>query len=135
MLRTYNGFDHDARMRAYRWAKEARLAGQHPVPRTRCDACGGWGGVRGHSEDYSEPYGRHIGFFSLCTCCHQMVHGRFSNPGRWDRYRAEIRHRRIWPFPAGGVLDLIHSGNLPAGARQLLWEVIRIPELEQLPLL
>lgn len=39
-----------------------------------------------HSEDYSSPYGPHIGQFGLCYVCHMMIHCRFSAPEAWHRY-------------------------------------------------
>jgi hypothetical protein len=38
-LKTYNGFDHDQRMKGYRWLQGEYAAGRRARP-TACDACG-----------------------------------------------------------------------------------------------
>ena len=96
MLKTYNGFNHDQRMRALRWLKIEYAAGRRTRP-FRCDACGQDEGViEAHSEDYSEPFGDHIGQNGLCYRCHMMIHNRFKNPEAWTIYKQHIRQGRIF---------------------------------------
>lgn len=101
MLKTYNGFDHDARMKGFRWLKAEYAAGRRTKP-TVCDACGQTEGqIAGHSEDYSEPFGDHIGKHALCERCHLMIHCRFKNPEAWAIYKQHIREGRIF-VPVNG---------------------------------
>lgn len=108
LLRTYNGFDHHARMRVDRYQKQQYAAGR---PRaTTCCACHDERGpFLHHCEDYSMPYGPHIWQFPMCVRCHSSLHCRFSAHGRirWDALRNELRRKN------GGVptvLDAIDRG-------------------------
>jgi hypothetical protein len=96
----YNGFSAAQRQRALAWVKKQYAAGTRQRP-TRCDACSQDRGIiERHSEDYSEPFGDHIGAYALCFTCHMMVHAR--------RRSLEVRCSRpsmlgitqcsIWPF-------------------------------------
>jgi hypothetical protein len=68
-LKTYNGFNHDQRMRGYRWLQGEYAAGRRARP-TVCDACGqNEGPIEAHSENYSAPFGDHIGKHGLCYRC------------------------------------------------------------------
>jgi hypothetical protein len=85
-LKTYNGFDHDQRMKGYRWLQREYAAGRRAHP-TVCDACGQADGpIDAHSESYAEPFGDHIGRFGLCYRCHMAIHTRFNNPEAWEAY-------------------------------------------------
>jgi hypothetical protein len=54
----------------------------------RCDACGQTEGpIDAHSEDYSEPFGDHIGEHALCYRCHMAIHTREKNPEAWAIYK------------------------------------------------
>lgn len=89
-MNTYNGFTHAQRMRAYRWAQREYKAGRK-ARHAACQACGqDQGLIMGHSEDYSEPYGPHIGRWGLCYRCHMMIHCREKSPEVFDRYRREV---------------------------------------------
>lgn len=105
-MKAYNGFSPDQRMAALRWARAQDAAGKRPPMRGQCDACGQTEGhLERHSEDYSAPYGPHIGKFVLCYRCHMMVHCRHRDPEKWDTYRLLIRlgfrfppiQGRSWP--------------------------------------
>ena len=79
-LKTYNGFDHNQRMRGYRWLQGEYAAGRRARP-TVCDACGQTEGpIEAHSESYAAPFGGHIGRYGLCYRCHMTIHNRFKNP-------------------------------------------------------
>lgn len=85
-MNPYNGFTPSQRMKAFRWLKA-----QDREPVEVCDACGSKANVNPHSEDYSEPFGDHIGAFALCYACHMMVHCRFKNLDLWLVYCGEVR--------------------------------------------
>lgn len=96
MLKTYNGFDHGARMKGFNWLKGEYAAGRRTKP-TICDACGQTEQpISHHSEDYSEPFGDHIGKHALCYRCHMMVHCRFNAVQAWETYKLHIRQGRIF---------------------------------------
>jgi hypothetical protein len=96
VLTIYNGFDHEARMKGYRWLQREYAAGRRVRPIV-CEACGQTEGkIAGHSEDYSEPFGDHIGKYGLCERCHLTIHTRFKNPEAWAIYKQHIREGRIF---------------------------------------
>lgn len=89
-LAVYNGFNDKQRTAAYAWLKREYAAGRRVKP-VECEACGQRDGlVMAHSEDYSAPYGDHIGRFSLCFRCHMLVHCRARNRPAFDRYVGEL---------------------------------------------
>ena len=96
MMKTYNGFNHDQRMKGFRWLQGEYAAGRRARP-TVCDACGqAEGPIEAHSEDYSEPFGDHIGRFGLCYRCHMAIHTRFDNGEAWEAYKLLIAAGRIF---------------------------------------
>jgi hypothetical protein len=89
-VNSYRGFTSAQRLRALRWIQRERAAGRRTAP-TVCMTCGQTEGlIVGHSEDYSEPFGDHIGAWELCWLCHMMVHMRQKAPASWERYRAAL---------------------------------------------
>ena len=99
-MKGYNGFTATQRYDANKWLKEQQSKGLRVLYPDKCDVCGQTEGILlFHSEDYSEPYGEHIGQFSLCYCCHSMIHSRFHNPIAWNKYINLIeKGRRYSPF-------------------------------------
>jgi hypothetical protein len=96
VLKAYNGFSHNQRIRALYWLRSEYAAGRRTRPLI-CDACGQTEGpIDAHSEDYSEPFGDHIGKHGLCYRCHMMIHCRFKHPQAWKTYRRHIREGRIF---------------------------------------
>ena len=90
-MNPYNGYDHNQRMAAYRWLMKEYASGVRVKP-TKCDACQQTNGViEPHSEDYSAPYGDHIGQYGLCYRCHMMIHCRFKNKLGWNKYLKLLR--------------------------------------------
>lgn len=90
--RPYNGFTPAERAKAAAWAKKEWMAGRLPTPSHACCVCGQSEGiVEPHSEDYSEPYGPHVGAFAVCYRCHQLMHARFRNPGAFRWYTEQVR--------------------------------------------
>jgi hypothetical protein len=86
----YKGFTGQQRNRALRWLNREYAAGRRMRP-TSCDGCGQTAGIiEAHSEDYSEPFGDHIGGWGLCYRCHMALHCRFKAPEAWERYKAAI---------------------------------------------
>ena len=93
-MKSYNSFTAAQRSKAARWAMLEVAAGRRSWVLT-CQACGQDGGiVQPHSEDYSEPYGLHIGAIVLCHRCHMMVHHRdYSEKAQaaWLVYCSKLR--------------------------------------------
>jgi hypothetical protein len=85
-MNSYNGFSPQQRQDAFNWLKTQK----RPEP-TTCHACSQTEGpIMFHSEDYSAPYGDHIGQYHLCYICHMMVHCRFRAPERWLEYKRAV---------------------------------------------
>jgi hypothetical protein len=96
MLKTYNGFDHDQRMKGYRWLQREYATGRRARPIV-CDACGQIeGAIEAHSENYSAPFGDHIGRYGLCYRCHMAIHTRFNNREAWEAYKHHVALGRIF---------------------------------------
>ncbi len=75
---SYNGFTWAERQRAYTWLKRQWAEGKRQKTGPCCDVCGQTSGyLMAHSEDYSAPYGDHIGQWTLCYWCHMLLHCRF----------------------------------------------------------
>jgi hypothetical protein len=86
----YNGFTGAQRDRALRWLNREYAAGRRVRP-SECQGCGQTAGIiEAHSEDYSEPFGDHIGGFGFCYRCHMALHCRVKAPDAWLRYKAAI---------------------------------------------
>ncbi len=85
----YNGFSATQRTRGGKWYRQRKMFGVIVVADTCC-CCSSPIKVAGHSEDYSEPFGAHIGAFDLCWICHMMIHCRARNPKRWAQYIDEL---------------------------------------------
>lgn len=90
MAGTYNGFSGAQRAAAAAWFKAlARKPTPEPLA---CDGCGTSSvPIARHSEDYSAPYGAHVGRWGVCYTCHMMVHCRYKSPHAWERYRELVR--------------------------------------------
>ena len=54
------------------------------------------GPIEAHSEDYSSPYGDHIGRCGLCYRYHIALHCRHKNPAAWEAYKRHVRQGRIY---------------------------------------
>lgn len=104
-MKSYNGFSATQRAAIGPYLRE-RIRDGVVWHRPCCDACGSTEHVSGHSEDYSTPYGPHIGAYTLCRKCHNAVHNRGRLAANWDRRRTQARCLR------GGrtTLDDIHEG-------------------------
>lgn len=110
-MSSYNGFTDAQRDKAYRWFMDEIKAGRRVKRPTVCCACGQKEGLlEFHSEDYSEPYGAHIGAWGLCYRCHMMIHCRFRNKKAWTKYRQAVA--------AGITFEPLHTRNFPLFIRQ-----------------
>ena len=83
----YNGFSPEYRNRRGGRVICAHKRGTIPAPEV-CHACGQTEGVIAHSEDYDNPY---RDYWSVCYCCHKMLHDRHRQPEVWVEYRERIR--------------------------------------------
>lgn len=111
-MTSYNGFSPAERYKALAWIKREWAEGRRARP-TACEVCGQTAGiVDAHSEDYSFPFGAHIGKHSLCYRCHMMVHCRFKNRPAWLAYREQMREG--WRFAA------VHTRNFQRFAAEHL---------------
>lgn len=95
-MNSYNGFSPNERTKALRWLRAEYAAGRRTPPIV-CEVCTQAEGIiEAHSEDYSEPFGPHIGAHGLCYRCHMMLHCRFKNREAWEVYKAHIREGRVF---------------------------------------
>ena len=89
-MKSYNGFSPTQRMKAFRWLKDQQAKGKRQTTPSFCEVCSQDKGLlMYHSEDYSEPFGSHIGQFGLCYVCHMMIHCR-RNKKAWYMYKKMI---------------------------------------------
>lgn len=124
-MNSYNGFSPAQRYKALAYHKAQIKAGVKAPKPQRCDGCGtSQGFLAWHSEDYSEPFGPHIGEYGVCYRCHMHIHCRFRNPnafadyadlilsgkrfmpymnGHWERFKAENLKGRL----AGELEDIV----------------------------
>lgn len=91
-----------------------------------------------HSEDYSEPFGDHIGRYTLCYRCHMLVHCRFTGDGprAWEEYRSIVRHggRVALPYPKAmfGTFARQHLSGQNIPAHLLTWDGIERDLLDRI---
>lgn len=124
-MNSYNGFSPTQRRRALSWYNAQLAAGRRFRP-TQCEACGQTDGVvEAHSEDYSEPFGDHIGAYGFCYLCHMMIHCRHHDLARWDEYRRAIREGWRPPAPRGRNWGAVK--HLLAGIEPLWREYANAP--------
>lgn len=91
-MNSYNNFSPAQRMKALRWARAEEAAGRRTRAGERCDVClQTRGHLERHSEDYSEPFGPHIGRWTLCFRCHMTLHCRFKNFDAFADYCQVLR--------------------------------------------
>lgn len=96
-MNSYNGFSPTQRMKALHWSRAERAAGRRKPAAEKCMACGQTQGlIQFHSEDYSEPFGPHIGAYEFCYRCHIVLHCRHRNPAGWERYKLQLRFGWTW---------------------------------------
>lgn len=98
-MNSYNGFTPEQRMKAYRWLQNEIKKERRTPPAGMCDACDSIGYTEHHSEDYSEPYGDHIGQYTLCYRCHMWVHCRFRSERGFKLYITYLKAgKQFSPF-------------------------------------
>lgn len=143
-MKDYNGFTANERIKALKWLQAEYTTGGRTPPR-KCDVCGQTEGIiEAHSEDYSAPYGDHIGRVGLCFLCHMEVHCRFRSPMAWKRYKVMVEEGAHFPafysrdFPTFVKLYLNYSVGLPGpiipmdSPRPGAWEFLKVKEPTQL---
>lgn len=96
-MNSYNGFSPNQRIKALNWLKKQWAMGIRKEKPKKCDICSQTEGYLAyHSEDYSEPYGEHIGAFGLCYTCHMVIHCRFRNKNMCDIYLNAIKDNKCY---------------------------------------
>lgn len=91
-MNSYNGFSPEQRNKALKFHKERIQAGLKPPHPKSCDGCGvDRGFLAWHSEDYSEPFGDHIGEYGVCYICHMQIHCRFRNADAFKEYASLVK--------------------------------------------
>ena len=96
-MNSYNGFEPKKRYAALAWLKKEWAQGTREQTPSKCDICTQTEGYLAyHSEDYSFPYGEHIGYFGLCYICHMMLHCRFKNPTLMNGYVKALTERKCY---------------------------------------
>lgn len=96
VLKTYNGFTHEQRVRKWQTLNLAVQMGlEQPAHLSPCSVCGISGGpgvIAYHSEDYGSMSGHH----PICKGCHTRAHNRFTNPQGWLEYIASFSNGSKW---------------------------------------
>jgi len=93
----YNGFSPTQRTKALKWFRQQQKDGLKPHNPTVCDLCfQDEGIIDWHSEDYSEPFGSHIGEHGVCYICHMMLHCRFKSKQAWDVYVKALSEKKCF---------------------------------------
>jgi hypothetical protein len=107
-MKSYRGFTPLERRRARNWLRDQWRTGARRRPRA-CNFCGTRGGIlEAHTEDYSEPFGGHIGEWAACYVCHMMIHNRHHFPGAFR-----------------GYLSILESGRRVAKFRRRDWSLFK----------
>lgn len=98
MKNGYNGFTRRMRRRAHQWLNKQN----RPKP-LYCMACGQREGILLlHTEDYSPPFGEHIGKYKLCYSCHNLLLLRLTLPENFRDYKNKIANGCIYLPITGG---------------------------------
>ena len=91
-MNSYNGFLPKQRMAALKWFKGQISIGARQAVPSSCDICKqDKGHLEFHSENYSSPFGDHIGQLGLCYICHMMLHCRFKSSAKWELYKTNLK--------------------------------------------
>ena len=96
-MRSRNRFTAQQRMKAAEWLQEQWASGARTKP-AKCDVCGQTAGIiESHSEDYSAPFGDHIGRWGLCYRCYMILRYRFRHPTAFQAYCETLASGRRFP--------------------------------------
>lgn len=106
-MKDYKHYTADVRRRALAYYKDQLAKGLRPRP-SKCMVCGqDHGVIDGHSERYDEPFGPHIGEFTLCFSCHLAWHGRRRDHAAWTAYNDMLNFGlRLKPFATRNLMLL-----------------------------
>ena len=95
----YNGWSYRARCAVTPIQERAFRSGALARP-TQCSICGfiGIGKRDGRWQivAHLERYDRPLELFPVCRPCHGALHGRFTNPDRWQRLIDRHGHKGGW---------------------------------------
>ena len=110
-MNSYNGYEPKERYAALAWLKKEWAAGTREKTPSSCDICTQQDGYLAyHSEDYSFPYGDHIGRFGLCYICHMMLHCRYKSPIIMKMYIEALEENKCYePIHGNGWQEFRNS--------------------------
>lgn len=129
-MKSYNGFTPEQRQAAFNWLKVEIAEGRRQAIPDACQCCRQTKGLLcWHSEDYSFPYGDHIGEYALCFICHMMIHCRFKNRAKWIDYVHAIESGwqycpvRGWPEFRRVFLETerVHAARVRVSPPKMSW--------------
>lgn len=89
----YNGYSPAEREAKLREMARLRRRGEYTPLEGPCSLCADpHAPIEPHTEDYSQPYlWSPPAEFPLCRACHRThIHKRFSNPLRWEAFKAHV---------------------------------------------
>lgn len=119
----YNGFGAILRRKGGRWLHAEMAAGRADPRPVACDVCGRRDGTLAwHSENYSEPFGDHIGEYGLCFCCHMLIHCRYKSQAIFKRYHLNIQHGLMTTYPIDSWYEFSDE-VLKAGLKQVAFAI------------
>jgi hypothetical protein len=97
-------------MKAFNWLKGQWEHGTRQMKPNSCDICTQQNGILDyHSENYSSPFGDHIGAFGLCYICHMMLHCRFKNPKTFQIYLDSLKQKKCMSHITVGIGMLLEK--------------------------
>jgi len=110
-MNSYNGYEPKQRYKALAWLKKEWAKGTRKQTPHECDICTQKDGYLAyHSEDYSFPFGDHIGHFGLCYICHMMLHCRYKSPKVMDTYIEALMQKKCYePINGNGWVEFRSS--------------------------
>jgi hypothetical protein len=98
-MNPYNGFSGEQRLKSWHWMLKEMKEGRCPQPKPKCECCGNEGYTEYHTEDYSEPFDKHIYQYTVCYRCHMWIHCRYRNHKGFKTYVDYLRAGSVFkPF-------------------------------------
>ena len=130
-MNSYNGYEPKERYAALAWLKKEWAKGTREQTPKCCDICGQTEGhLAYHSEDYSFPFGDHIGYFGLCYICHMMLHCRYRNPSLMKKYIEDLENHKCYEPIYGNGWQEFRSSCLMDQFKNRRFEFVDINNVE-----